>query len=418
METSPYHAGCRSFSAFCSCPCFGLAAPWAFRFTPWCKNLFAKEHNNVAEINQNSPVSCVSWLSGDGVFRPGRYRDWCRRAVYGTQCHLWRSVLARRNAAAEDINAAGGINGEKIKLVQGDDACEPKQAVAVANRLVDQDKVNAVVGHFCSSSTMPASEVYSDAGIISITPGSTNPLITERGMSDMFRMCGRDDQQGQVASDFIIDKLKAKRVAIIHDKDTYGQGLADATKAALAKRGVKDVMYEGLSRGEKDFNALVTKIGAQKPDVVFFGGCHPEAGPLVRQMREQGVQAKFFSGDCIVNEEMVTAAGGPQYTNGIYMTFGKDPRLIPDGKAVIEKFRAAKFEPEGYTLYSYASVQAIAAAFKATGGKDSAKASEWLKANTVDTVMGKKAWDSKGDLKVSDYVVYQWDDQGKYKEVQ
>ena len=318
-------------------------------------------------------------------------------ATYGDQ--YWHGATQ----AAEDINAAGGINGEKIKLVQGDDACEPKQAVAVANRLVDQDKVKAVVGHFCSSSTMPASEVYSDAGILSITPGSTNPLITERGMSDMFRMCGRDDQQGQVASDFILDKLKAKRVVIIHDKDTYGQGLADATKAALAKRGVKEVMYEGLS--------------AQKPDVVFFGGCHPEAGPLVRQMREQGVQAKFFSGDCIVNEEMVTAAGGAQYTNGIYMTFGKDPRLIPDGKAVIEKFRAGKFEPEGYTLYAYASVQAIAAAFKATKGTDSAKASEWLKANPVDTVMGKKAWDSKGDLKVSDYVVYQWDDKGKYKEV-
>jgi len=234
----------------------------------------------------------------------------------------------------------------------------------------------------------------------------------------MFRMCGRDDQQGQVASDFIIDKLKAKRVVIIHDKDTYGQGLADATKAALAKRGVKDVMYEGLSRGEKDFNALVTKIGAQKPDVVFFGGCHPEAGPLVRQMREQGVQAKFFSGDCIVNEEMVTAAGGAQYTNGIYMTFGKDPRLIPEGKAVIDKFRASKFEPEGYTLYAYASIQAIAAAFKGAGGADPAKASEWLKANAVDTVMGKKSWDNKGDLKVSDYVVYEWDDKGKYKEVQ
>lgn len=333
-------------------------------------------------------------------------------ATYGDQ--YWHGATQ----AAEDINAAGGINGEKIKLVQGDDACEPKQAVSVANRLVDQDKVKAVVGHFCSSSTMPASEVYNDAGILAITPGSTNPLITERGMGDMFRMCGRDDQQGQVASDFIIDKLKASRVAIIHDKDTYGQGLADATKAALAKRGIKDVMYEGLSRGEKDFNALVTKIGAQKPDVVFFGGCHPEAGPLVRQMREQGVQAKFFSGDCIVNEEMVTAAGGAQYTKGIYMTFGKDPRLIPDGKAVIEKFRASKFEPEGYTLYSYASIQAIAAAFNATKGTDSAKASAWLKANPVETVMGKKAWDDKGDLKVSDYVVYQWDDKGKYKEVQ
>jgi len=332
-------------------------------------------------------------------------------ATYGDQ--YWRGATQ----AAADINAAGGIKGEKITLVQGDDACEPKQAVAVANRLVDQSHVAAVIGHFCSSSTIPASSVYDEAGIIAITPGSTNPQITERGQSAMFRMCGRDDQQGLVASNYIIDKLKAKKVAIIHDKDTYGQGLADATKAELNKRGVKEVMYEGLSRGEKDFNALVTKIRAADPDVVYFGGCHPEAGPLVRQMREQGVKAKFFSGDCIVTAEMVTAAGGPQYTNGVLMTFGKDPREIPDGQAVIAKFRANKFEPEGYTLYSYASVQAIAAAFNAIGGTDSAKASTWLKSHTVNTVMGQKAWDSKGDLKVSDYVVYQWDDQGKYHEV-
>ncbi|MEG3112278.1 MULTISPECIES: branched-chain amino acid ABC transporter substrate-binding protein [Pantoea] len=331
-------------------------------------------------------------------------------ATYGAQ--YWKGATQ----AAEDINAAGGVNGEKIVLVQGDDACEPKQAVSVANRLVDQDKVMAVVGHFCSSSTMPASEVYDEAGVLTITPGSTNPKITERGMKSMFRMCGRDDQQGAIAANYMIDTLKAKKVAVIHDKDTYGQGLADATKAALEKRGVKEVLYEGLSRGEKDFNALVTKIAQVNPDVVYFGGCHPEAGPLVRQMREQGVKANFFSGDCIVTEEMVTAAGGPQYTKGVYMTFGNDPRQIPAGKAVIEKFRAGGFEPEGYTLYAYASIQAIAAAYKGAG-KDNEKASEWLKANPVDTVMGQKSWDGKGDLKVSDYVIYQWDDKGKYHQL-
>jgi len=331
-------------------------------------------------------------------------------ATYGAQ--YWKGATQ----AAEDINAAGGIKGEKIVLVQGDDACEPKQAVAVANRMVDESKVSAVVGHFCSSSTMPASEVYDEAGVLTITPGSTNPQVTERGMKGMFRMCGRDDQQGVVAANYMLDTLKAKKIAIIHDKDTYGQGLADATKAALAKRGTKEVLYEGLSRGEKDFNALVTKIGSLKPDVVYFGGCHPEAGPLVRQMREQGVQAKFFSGDCVVTEEMVTAAGGPQFTNGVLMTFGNDPRTIPAGKTVIEKFRASGFEPEGYTLYAYASIQAIAAAYNGAG-KDNEKASEWLKSNTVDTVMGPKSWDGKGDLKVSDYVVYQWDDKGKYKQL-
>ncbi|BCU54984.1 branched-chain amino acid ABC transporter substrate-binding protein [Enterobacter kobei] len=331
-------------------------------------------------------------------------------ATYGAQ--YWKGA----SQAVADINAAGGIKGEKIVLVQGDDACEPKQAVAVANRLVDESKVSAVVGHFCSSSTMPASEVYDEAGVLTITPGSTNPLITERGMKSMFRMCGRDDQQGVVAANYMLDVLKAKKIAIIHDKDTYGQGLADATKAALAKRGTKEVLYEGLSRGEKDFNALVTKIGALKPDVVYFGGCHPEAGPLVRQMREQGVTAKFFSGDCVVTEEMVTAAGGAQYTNGVLMTFGNDPRTIPAGKAVIEKFRAGGFEPEGYTLYAYASIQAIAAAYNGAG-KDNEKASEWLKSHDVETVMGAKSWDGKGDLKVSDYVVYQWDDKGKYHQL-
>lgn len=171
-------------------------------------------------------------------------------ATYGAQ--YWKGA----SQAVADINAAGGIKGEKIVLVQGDDACEPKQAVAVANRLVDEAKVSAVVGHFCSSSTMPASEVYDEAGILTITPGSTNPQITERGMKDIFRMCGRDDQQGAIAANYMLDVLKAKKIAVIHDKDTYGQGLADATRAALAKRGTKEVLYEGLSRGEKDFNAL------------------------------------------------------------------------------------------------------------------------------------------------------------------
>lgn len=332
-------------------------------------------------------------------------------AAYGDQ--YWRGA----SMAAEAINAAGGVNGEPIKLVKADDACEPKQAVAAANRLVDLDKAVGVIGHFCSSSTIPASEVYDEAGIIAMTPGSTNPQVTERGMETVFRMCGRDDQQGVVAANYIVDDLKATKVAVIHDKDTYGQGLADATKAQLNARGVKEVIYEGLTRGEKDFNALVTKIRAAGAEVVYFGGCHPEAGPLVRQLREQGVKATFLSGDCIVTDELVGTAGGPQYTDGVMMTFGADPRLIPEGKDVIEKFRAAGFEPEGYTLYAYATLQAIAAAFNGAGSTDGAKAAAWLKANPVETVMGTKAFDEKGDLKVSDYVLYQWDANGKYKQL-
>src|SRR5471032_3439139 len=337
----------------------------------------------------------------------------------GANAAFGKQYMTGAQAAADVINKAGGINGEQLKLVAGDDACEPKQAVAVANRLADQDKVIGVVGHFCSSNTIPASEVYNDAGVIAITPGSTNPQVTDRGMTAMFRMCGRDDQQGIVAGDYIVDVLKGKKVAVINDKDTYGKGLADATAAQLTKRGVKPVLEEGLTRGEKDFSALVTKIRSTGADVVYFGGLHPEAGPLVRQIREAGLKdVKFMSDDGVVTDELVATAGGAQYVDGVYMTFGADPRLLPDSKAVVEQFRKAGVEPEGYTLYAYASIQALAAGFngaKSNKGEDAAK---WLKSHPVKTVMGEKNWDSKGDLKVSDYVVYQWDANGKYHQLE
>ena len=337
----------------------------------------------------------------------------------GANAAFGEQYMKGAQAAADAINKAGGINGEQIKLVAGDDACEPKQAVAVANRLVDQDKVIGVVGHFCSSNTIPASDVYADAGVIMITPGSTNPQVTERKLDAVFRMCGRDDQQGIVAGDYIVDVLKGKKVVVINDKDTYGKGLADATSAQLTKRGVKPILEEGLTRDEKDFSALVTKIRSLGADVVYFGGLHPEAGPLVRQLREAGLKdVKFMSDDGVVTDELVATAGGPQYVDGVYMTFGADPRLLPDSKAVVEQFRKAGTEPEGYTLYAYASVQALADAFngaKSNKGEDAAK---WLKAHPVETVMGKKEWDAKGDLKVSDYVVYQWDKDGKYHQLE
>ncbi|CAI3786817.1 Leu/Ile/Val/Thr-binding protein [Pseudomonas sp. MM227] len=337
----------------------------------------------------------------------------------GANASFGQQYMKGAQAAADAINKAGGVNGEKIVLVAGDDACEPKQAVAVANRLADQDKVAGVVGHFCSSSTVPASEVYADAGVLMITPGSTNPTVTERGLPAVFRMCGRDDQQGIVAGDYIVDVLKGKKVAVINDKDTYGKGLADATSAQLTKRGVKPVLEEGLTRGEKDFSALVTKIRSTGADVVYFGGLHPEAGPLVRQMREQGLKdVKFMSDDGIVTDELVTTAGGAQYVDGVYMTFGADPRMLPDSKAVVEEFRKSGYEPEGYTLYAYASLQALAAGFNGAKSNKGEEAAKWLKANPVKTVMGEKAWDSKGDLKVSDYVVYQWNAEGKYKQLE
>lgn len=319
--------------------------------------------------------------------------------------------------AINEINDAGGIDGHRVELIIADDACEPKQAITVANRLVDDEGVHAVIGHFCSSSTIPASEVYADAGVLMITPASTNPSVTDRNISTILRTCGRDDQQGSVAADFIQNQLKAKTVAVIHDKDTYGQGIADAMRSRLHQNGIREKLYEGLTRGEKDFVALATKIKAIDPDAIYFGGLHTEAGPLVKQLREQGVDAPFISGDGIMTEDFITSAGGTEFLKNVYMTFGKDPRKLNEGAKVVSKFREQGYEPEGYTLYSYATVQIIANAIKNSKTTDGNILADYLKSTPIETIMGKKSWDVKGDLTVTDYVVYEWKDNGSYEQV-
>lgn len=331
-------------------------------------------------------------------------------AAFGEQ--FWRGATQ----AAKDINQQGGIAGKHIVLVKADDACEPKQAVAVANRVVDRENVQAVIGHFCSSSTIPASRIYADASILMITPGSTNPRVTDRGLSTVFRACGRDDQQGAVAADFLYNKLKLTKIAVIHDKDTYGKGIADAMMTNLKKMGAEIVLYEGLTRGEKDFNALVTKIKQAGAEAVYFGGLHTEAGPFVRQLREQGTDIPFVGGDGIVSEDFVISAGGSKMMKNVYMTFGSDPRTVPQSQVIVDRFRKEGIEPEGYTLYSYAALQIIRQAIEATQSTDGEELSEWLKNNTVETVLGPKSWDAKGDLKTTDYVMYYWDRSGKYYE--
>jgi len=332
-------------------------------------------------------------------------------AAFGEQ--LW--IGATEAAAA--INAAGGIGGKQIELIQGDDACEPKQAVAVANRMVDQDRVAAVVGHFCSSSTIPASEIYDEADLLSMATGSTNPEVTERGLPTVTRICGRDDQQAAVIGKFIAEDLKAKRIAVIHDKDTYGRGVADATRNEAAKYGVETVLYDGVTRGERDYNALVTKIKAADVDAVFFGGLYAEAGTLVRQIREQGIDVPYVSVDGIVDPAFVTAAGGNQYAAGVYMGFPADPRNMESSKDIVAKLDADGKKSDGFTLYAYSAVQAVAAAIEATGSTKGTELAEWLQGNAVSTVLGVKEWDDKGDLKTPDYTMYQWDDNGGYAQL-
>ncbi|SIQ32990.1 general L-amino acid-binding protein [Rhizobium sp. RU20A] len=320
--------------------------------------------------------------------------------------------------AAADINAAGGINGEQIKIVLGDDVSDPKQGVSVANKFV-ADGVKFVVGHFNSGVSIPASEVYAENGIVQITPASTNPNYTERGLWNTFRTCGRDDQQGAVAGAYIAANFKDAKVAVIHDKTPYGQGLADETKKALNAAGVTESVYEGINAGDKDFSALIAKMKDAGVSMIYYGGLHTEFGLLERQAADQGLKATFMSGDGIVSNELASIAGDA--VDGTLMTFAPDPRKNPAAKELVEKFRAAGFEPEAYTLYSYAALQVIAEAAKAAGSTDGQAVAEAIKAKgPFATAIGELSFDEKGDITRPDYVMYTWkkNAEGKYDYVQ
>ena len=276
-----------------------------------------------------------------------------------------------------------------------------------------------MVGHFNSGVTIPASDVYAENGVLVITPSATNPQLTERGLWNTFRTCGRDDQQGAVAGGYLAANFKDAKIAVVHDKTTYGQGLADETKKALNAAGVTEAMYEGINVGDKDFSALIAKMKEAGVSVVYFGGLHTEAGLIMRQLADQGLKATFMSGDGIVSNELASIAGDA--VNGTLMTFAPDPRKNPAAKELVEKFRAAGFEPEAYTLYSYAALQIVAAAANKAGTNDAMKVAEAIKASGPwPTAIGEIGYDAKGDITRPDYVLYEWKkgDDGKYTYVE
>ena len=315
-----------------------------------------------------------------------------------------------------DINAAGGVLGQQLVASIGDDACDPKQAVAVANKLASE-KVALVAGHFCSGSSIPASAVYAEEGILQITPASTNPALTEdaaaKGWKNVNRVCGRDDAQGIVAGKFLAETYKGKKVAILHDKTAYGKGLADETKKNMNAAGVEEAMYEAYTAGEKDYSALVSKMKAAGIDAFYVGGYHTEAGLMIRQAREQGYSPQLVSGDALVTDEFWKITGDAG--EGTLMTFQPDPRKFEAAAKVVDAFKAENYDPEGYTLYTYAAVQVWAQAATAAGSIDMEKVAEKVRGGTFDTVIGKISIDDKGDVKNPEYVWYVWKD-GKYAE--
>ncbi len=326
-------------------------------------------------------------------------------ATFGAQ------MKAGAEQAVADINAAGGVNGEMLVLEVGDDACDPKQAVAVANQLVGKN-VAFVAGHFCSGSSIPASQVYAEEGIIQITPASTNPKFTdERPGPGIYRVCGRDDQQGEVAGTTLASEFGDKNIAVIHDKTAYGKGLADATKAVMNAAGKQEALYEAFTAGEKDYTALVSKLKQNKIDILYVGGYHTEAGLMKRQMVDQGMETILVSGDALVTDEYwsITGPAGA----GTLMTFSPDPRKNSEAAPVVAALEASGQTAEGYALYTYAAIQTWAQAAAEAGSTDYDAVVEKLNTGEFNTVMGELSFDEKGDVSLPGYVWYEWKD-GSY----
>jgi len=310
--------------------------------------------------------------------------------------------------AVADINAKGGINGDKLVITKYDDACDPKQAVAVANKVVN-DGVKYVIGHLCSSSTQPASDIYEDEGIIMITPAATAPELTARGYKLVLRTTGLDSDQGPTAAKYILEKVKPQRIAIIHDKQQYGEGLARAVQDGLKAGGGNIVFFDGVTAGEKDFSTLVARLKKDNIDFVYYGGYHPEMGQILRQARAAGLKTQFMGPEGVANVSLSNIAG--ESAEGLLVTKPKNYDQIPANLPIVEAIKAKKQDPSGAFVWTtYAAVQALADGLNKTA--DPAEMANYLKGATVETVMGPLSWDEKGDLKGFEFGVFTWNADG------
>ncbi|GAB3625587.1 leucine ABC transporter subunit substrate-binding protein LivK [Pandoraea terrae] len=316
-------------------------------------------------------------------------------------------VKAGVHTAAERINANGGAGGRPLEIVEMDDACEPKQAVAVANRIVSQG-IRYVIGHVCSGAALSAVDIYENEGVIMVTPAATAPQITRAKPRKMiFRTIGRDDQQGPAAAKYIVERVKAKRVAVLHDKQSYGQGIATSVKRALDAAKVPVAMFEGVHAGDTDYSAVITKLKARGIDFVYFGGYHPEMGLLLKQAREQGFSAKFMGPEGVGNKDLTAIAGAS--SEGMLLTLPADFAADPANADVVQAFRAKGRDLNGpFQMPAFAAVQVIAEAVAASKSTDTAMVAKTLRARAFDTPIGKLEYDARGDLKAFEFVVFEW----------
>ncbi|UFW71330.1 branched-chain amino acid ABC transporter substrate-binding protein [Bradyrhizobium sp. WU425] len=324
----------------------------------------------------------------------------------GSTAALGAQIRDGAAAAVDSINASGLLPDTRLILRIADDACDPKQAVAVANRLTT-DGIKLVVGHFCSSSSIPASDIYAEAEVIQISPGSTNPRLTERGLTTLFRICGRDDQQGRVAAEYIARHHQGAKLAVLDDKSTAGRGIADIVESRLRAAGEHPVRQSYVA-GEKDYTALVSRLKREGIQLVYIGGYYNEIGLIVRQAAEAGARLTVIANDPLMTTGFLAIAG--EAANGTLFTFMPDPTKNAAGAAAVAKLKGSSLTAAGYTLYAYAAVQAWADSVKRAGTFDAMRVAAALRSESIDTAIGTVRFDSKGDNAAPGFIVYRWRD--------
>lgn len=318
--------------------------------------------------------------------------------------------------AIDHLNEKGGIAGMQIEALLVDDGCEPKQAVPAANRVINAGAKFAVA-HACSGTTVPAVNVYEQEGVVAITPGATSPLVTDTIKPHyFFRTIGRDDQQGPFAADYIAKEIKPAKVAILHDKQTYGAGVATQVQKALKDAGVNIEMFEGINVGDSDYSAVISKLKALGPDLIYFGGYHPELGLLLRQAREQGLETQFMGPEGVANKDLAAIAG-PAVDN-LLTTLPADFTKREGNEDILEQYKKYDRSPDGaFTMTAYAAVQILADSINAVGA-DPDKVADYMHNNTFNTAIGKVDYDEKGDLKQFEFAVFRWDKDGEMTQIQ
>ncbi|QGU85941.1 branched-chain amino acid ABC transporter substrate-binding protein [Erwinia sorbitola] len=309
--------------------------------------------------------------------------------------------------AIADINAKGGVNGNKLVGVEYDDACDPKQAVAVANKVIN-DGIRYVIGHLCSSSTQPASDIYEDEGVLMITPAATAPDLTTRGYKLIMRTTGLDSDQGPTAAKYILSEIKPQRIAVVHDKQQYGEGLARSVQESLKKSGGNVVLFEGVTAGDKDFSTLVARLKKENVDFVYFGGYYPEMGQILRQARAAGLKTKFMGPEGVGNSSLSNIAGTA--SEGMLVTLPKRYDQVPANKPVVDALKAKKLDSTGpFVWTTYAALQSLTAGMERSKSEEPEAIVKNLKEGAaVPTVMGDLNWDEKGDLKGFEFGIFTW----------